>query len=314
MKTIEVVPYDSKWPAIYEAIASKIKSVLGDNLIEIHHIGSTSVPGLAAKPVIDVIALVNAFEITIPLFESIGFESRGEMYLPFRQYFRQGKEVNLHVYEKASPEVLLNLCFRDYLLGHEAARNEYQGLKYSLLEDERVALKDHGNFTNYNLGKDEFIRKTLKCAGFDEFRLMYCNHHHEWANYHRIRKEQLFDPYQTKYNTQYNPNPPAMTDPNCFHFVMYKGLEIVSVAMIEFLVDNSVILRSLATDEPYKMKGYGREMMLLLEKWVKNKGKKVIKTHSALPAEQFYHKLGYIPMKFDDRSILIESVDLGKEL
>ncbi len=314
MKAIAVVPYDPKWPMLYETEAGKIKTALGDTLIEIHHIGSTSVSGLAAKPVIDIIALVKNFDIAISFLESIRYEARGEVYLPFRQYFRKGKEVNLHVYENDSPEALLNLYFRDYLRNHEAARNEYQGLKYSLLEDERVGFKDHGKFTNYNLGKDEFIRKILKCAGFDEFRLMYCNHHHEWANYHRICKDQLFDPYQTKYNSQYNPNHPTMTDPNCFHFVMYKGVEIVSVAMIEFLIDNAVILRSLATDEPYKMKGYGREVMQLLEKWVKSKGKKVIKTHSALPDKQFYRKLGYIHMKFDDRSILIESVDLGKEL
>lgn len=112
MKTIEIVPYDTHRPAIFEDETGKIKAALGDNL---HHIGSVSVPGLAVKPIIDIIVPVNNYERIIPLLKSIGFESRGEMHLSFRSYFRKGKKINLHAYENSSPELKLNLCFRNYL-------------------------------------------------------------------------------------------------------------------------------------------------------------------------------------------------------
>jgi len=115
MKKIEISAYSPQCPRMYEMEVARKKDELWRELIEIHHIGSTSVPHLAAKPVIDIIALVNDFKIVIPLLETIGFEYLGEMHLPFRNYFRKGKGVNLHVYEKSSPEVGLNLSFRNYL-------------------------------------------------------------------------------------------------------------------------------------------------------------------------------------------------------
>lgn len=310
MKIIEVVPYDPKWPGIYEEEASKIKSAFGANLIEIHHIGSTSVPGLAAKPVIDIIALVSDFKFAIPLLESIDFQYRGEMHLPFRAYFRKGKAVNLHLYEKSSPELLLNLSFRNYLRSHLGSLNEYAALKMRLVQDDVSFIKNNANYTGYNLGKDAFIRDILNKAGFDQIRLMYPNHHNEWEQYHRIRKEQLFEPT----SITYDPNHPTITDPKCFHFVLYKGIEILSVAMIEFLDSETAALRTVATDEPYQHKGFGTQMIELLEKWMREKGVKTVKTHAALKAELFYRKLGYSEMEFDDKSITLDVIDLGKEL
>ena len=87
-KSIEVVPRNSNWPKLFEAEADLIKQKLGDNFLEIHHVGSTSVPGLCAKPIIDIILVLrNSAESIAPL-ESIGFKFRGEMNIPFRSYFR----------------------------------------------------------------------------------------------------------------------------------------------------------------------------------------------------------------------------------
>jgi len=310
MKTITIEKYNPNWPELYRFESERIQEVLGANLLEIHHIGSTAIPGLAAKPIIDIIALVKDFERAIPLLEEIGFESRGEMYLPFRRYFRNGKLVNLHVYEHSSPEVALNLYFRNYLRTHQQEKDEYQKLKHSLLEDERIGLKEHGNFSNYNLGKDDFIRKILKKAGFNEFRLMYCNHYNEWQRYHSIRKEQIFN----RINVEYDPNHPTMSSPNCFHFILYKGIEIVTVAMVELLDDEVAVLRSLATDEQHKMKGYGKEMMRLLERWIKYQNRKIIKMHANLEAEEFYRKLRYKEIEFNDVSVSQNVIDLGKYL
>ena len=245
MKHIEISPYNPNWPSMYELEAARIKDALGDELIELHHIGSTSVPGLSAKAVIDIIASVNDFKTAIPLFESIDFEYRGEMHLPFRSYFRKGKLVNLHVYEKSSPEIALNLSFRNYLRCHPESVQEYTQLKNQLLLNEASLVKNNTNYTGYNLGKDAFIRDILNKAGFDQIRLMYCNHHYEWEQYHRIRKEQIFN----RNEVIYDPNHPSITDANHFHFVLYKATWVVSVAHIELLNEKEAALRSLALDE-----------------------------------------------------------------
>ena len=309
-KQIELHQYNSSWPIIYENRAKSIKEALNDNLIEIHHIGSTSVPSLSAKPCIDIIGVVQNFKAAIPALESIGYESRGEMHLPFREYYRHGKEVNLHLYEKASPEVNLNIAFRNYLRAHPECVKEYQELKDNLLKDSNSYIKNNSNYTGYNLGKDAFIRSIIAKTDYDELRLMYCNHHHEWQQYHLIRKTELFD----RHNIVYNPNHPTVNDHNCYHFVFYKKVEIIGVAMIQFLADGTAALRSLATVPAHRNKGYARELMLLLEKWVKIRGKKVIKLHSALDAEHFYRKLGYVDVEFDDKGVVEDVIDLGKEL
>jgi GrpB-like predicted nucleotidyltransferase (UPF0157 family)/GNAT superfamily N-acetyltransferase len=310
MRVIKIKTYDPNWLQLYDFESDQIKRVLNDNLLEIHHIGSTSVAGLAAKPVIDIIALVKNFADAIIGLEAIGFESRGEMCLPFRRYFRKDQSVNLHLYENSSPEVYLNLCFRNYLRANQEAKDEYQKLKYLLLKDQRIGAKDYGRFSNYNLGKDDFIRKILQKAGFNEFRLMYCNHRNEWYRYHSIRKKQLFD----RANLRYDKKHPTIFSSDCFHFILYKGVEIVTIAMVEFLDDKIAVLRGLATDEPYKRKGYAQEMMHLLERWVKYQNRQVIKMHANLEAELFYRKLGYAEIEFNDISISHNVIDMGKYL
>jgi len=309
-KQIEVHLYNPSWPIIYENAAKSIKEALENNLIEIHHIGSTSVPGLSAKPCIDIIGLVRNFKAAIPALKSIGYESRGEMHLPFREYFRYGKEINLHLYEGYSPEINLNIAFRDYLRANPEAAQEYQELKDKLLQDSKSSVKNNSNFTGYNLGKDNFIRSIIAKTKYNELRLMYCNHHHEWQQYHQIRKTELFDPY----NIVFNHNHYSMTDPNCYHFVFYKKVEIIGVAMIQFLADGTAVLRSLATVPSHRNKGYAKELMFLLEKWVKIRGGKVIKLHSALDAEHFYRKLGYEEVEFNDKGVSDNVIDLGKVL
>jgi GrpB-like predicted nucleotidyltransferase (UPF0157 family) len=125
-KKIIVTPYNPDWPNTFESEALKIKETLGENCIAIHHIGSTSVPGLLAKPVIDMIGVVRDPDKAIQSLESLGFKYKGEYNIPMRFYFNhsEGVETNLHVYEEGHPEIELNLIFRDYLRNHEYAREE----------------------------------------------------------------------------------------------------------------------------------------------------------------------------------------------
>ena len=113
-KIIEVVPYDPNWPHIYEKEAALIRQALGGNCLAIHHIGSTSVPGLAAKPKIDIIAVVRIWFFDKSQLEAIGYKYRGGFNIPLRRSFTirtADRNINLHVFEENDPEIELNILF-----------------------------------------------------------------------------------------------------------------------------------------------------------------------------------------------------------
>lgn len=190
-KNITVTPYNSDWPKIFEVEAAKIKEALGTNCVAIHHIGSTAVPGLSAKPVIDMIGVIKDLAKVIQPLESLGFKYKGEYNIPMRLYFSryEGIQINLHVYEEGHPEIELNLLFRNHLREHPKAREEYDSLKESLLKDKTSYEKNNSLFTGYNLGKDAFIRKVLKAANFTRIRIMKCTHYAEWDVAKKLRQK-----------------------------------------------------------------------------------------------------------------------------
>jgi GrpB-like predicted nucleotidyltransferase (UPF0157 family) len=295
MKSIEVAPYNPEWPKLYEAESNKIKNSLGKNLLDIHHIGSTSVPGLSAKPIIDIIASVTDFSKAIPSLESIGYESRGEMFLPFREYLRKGKEVNLHLYEGPSPEIELNLCFRDYLRSHPDYCHKYQQLKEELITKKSSFEKNNSNYTGYNLGKDKFIRSILQKAGFDKIRMMYANHHHEWEILKKFRQKYFFDkvPINDPYTWTFNHN-------EHLHLVLYQGVEIVGYAHIQLWPKNRSAIRIIVIDEIKRNSGMGGTFLKMIEKLLKIKRYKILHTESSPGAVNFYRKHDYIEMPFND--------------
>ena len=310
MKIIEVVPYNPDWPLAFEFEAAKIKQALGDNAIEVHHIGSTSVPGLISKPKIDIIVVVKSLDNAMKPFEYSGYQYRKEHEMPFRLYFTKkiATHINLHVYEDQNPEIELNILFRDFLRNCQTSCAEYSKLKRDLLTHHSAHEKNNSRSTGYNLGKNAFIKKIINQTGFAGLCFRPCQHYIELQEYHRIRREQIFTPI----NVVYDENHPSLTSENNYHFVLYKGTKIICVAHVEFLNQDESAIRSLATDEPYKKNGYGSYMMKMIEKWIKSQGRNIIKIHAALEAEHFYRSLGFIDMEFDDVSISKDIIDLGK--
>lgn len=307
---IEVISYDSSWPQIFEKEASHLKDALGDNCLQVHHIGSTSVPDLIAKPVIDIISVVKSREGVIPKLEKAGYISRGELNLPGRLYFKKSvpMEIHLHVYEEGHGEIDLNLSFRNYLRAHPEAVSEYIALKRDLISKLESHEKTGKHFTGYTLGKNAFIKNILKKAGFKGLTVHQVTHTEEWKEYHRIRKEQIFDPR----NITYDENHPSILADNTYHFILYVGTIIASVTTIEFLNESEAALRVVATDAPLQGKGYGSFFLKFLEKWIKEQGRSVIHVHANLRAEKFYRALGYAEMPFDDVSMCTDIIDLGK--
>lgn len=164
MRKVVVVPYDSRWPEKFEEEAANIREIFGETAIRLDHIGSTSVPGLAAKPIIDLLGQVDDITVVDPfndLLAVLGYEAMGEYGLPGRRFFRKGGEQrthHLHIYEKQSPEVRRHLAFRDYLRCHPVKKEAYGALKVKLAEQHSY------NIEEYIDGKDPFIKQTEKEA------------------------------------------------------------------------------------------------------------------------------------------------------
>lgn len=266
IKKIEVVPYNPDWPKIFEDEAALIRQALGAHCLAVHHIGSTSVPGLSAKPYLDVMCVVDDLSAAFALQE-IGYVFKGEYNIPLRFGFTKkstGMKVNLHVVESDHGFIPLNLCFRDYLKTHEESRREYENLKKDLLTDPKSHEKRNNQFSGYNLGKDRFIKEVLEKAGFKDLILNICMHDLEWEAYDRICQGQGIKAFDR--------NHLILTAENHYHFVLYMGTRIVCVCHLEILNENEAILRSLATDEPYKGQSYEDRMMKIIGKWTKRKG------------------------------------------
>ncbi len=156
---VVIADYSSEWPRMYEDERARIVEAIGEWLVEIQHVGSTSVPGLAAKPVIDIMpgirSLADDREI-IPRLEALGYEHVPvyEDEIPERRYFRRGvpRLFHVHVVEATSDFWLRHIAFRDYLRAHPQTAAEYAALK------RRLAAQYGSDRLGYVHAKTDFIR------------------------------------------------------------------------------------------------------------------------------------------------------------
>jgi GrpB-like predicted nucleotidyltransferase (UPF0157 family) len=146
---VEVVPYDPRWPARFEAWRHRLAAALGPAATRIDHVGSTAVPGLASKPIIDIQVSVGDPEAEanyVPAVESTGLQLRARE--PGHRYFRPSpdrpREVHVHVCAAGSTWERDHLLFRDYLHAHSTTRDAYADLKWTLAQryrDDRLAYR-----------------------------------------------------------------------------------------------------------------------------------------------------------------------------
>ncbi len=277
MEPVKVVPYDPKWPEMFALEAQLIKRVLKKNCTVVHHVGSTSIPGMAAKPKIDIIAVVKDSSTINSALESIGYLYKGEYNIPFHSGFSKREphiSVNLHVYEEENPEIILNLLFRDYLRSHIDAFEEYAHLKSHLI-DQPSSHQRQGRFSGYNLGKDQFIKKTLKKAGFKELCLRFCTHHDEWEAAQNFRQH-----YFLTHLGITDPYPPSFGPKDQIHFVFYQGTEIVGYAHIQLLDTQKAKLNIFIIDDSHLGMGFEKHFLPLCKRWLDRQGLHLISNDS----------------------------------
>jgi GrpB-like predicted nucleotidyltransferase (UPF0157 family) len=160
-RKVEVVPYDPNWQRIFEDESRQLLVALGDNTIAIHHIGSTSISTIYAKPIIDM--LVDVRDITKvddrnASIESLGYIAMGEFGISGRRFFRKDNRAgirthHLHVFETGSPQIDRHLAFRDRMRSQAEDAQRYSELK------QQLARQYPEDIEQYMDGKDGFIKE-----------------------------------------------------------------------------------------------------------------------------------------------------------
>ena len=162
--------HDPAWFAAARREMRRIRSVLGAVAVEVHHIGSTSIPGILAKPVIDLcleVSGLSELDGQEAAMGALGYEALGEYGIPRRRFFLRNDEAgvrthHVHAFAAGDSEVRRHVAFRDYMIAHPAAARAYGSLKGELLREHPSDIEA------YMDGKDSFIkehqRKALECA------------------------------------------------------------------------------------------------------------------------------------------------------
>ena len=133
---VALVDYDADWPQRAAKLAERLQ-VLGSTLVVVQHIGSTAIPGMAAKPIIDLMPLVTTLadlDTQRWRVEALGYEWRGELGIQGRRYCTLSNEsgirvAQLHFFQAESPHVMRHIAFRDYLRSHPEAARAYENEK-----------------------------------------------------------------------------------------------------------------------------------------------------------------------------------------
>lgn len=158
---IKILEHQNAWLEDFEQEKASLNQQLHDIWHEIHHIGSTAVKGLHAKPIIDILLLVESLselDDRPGVIEYLGYEALGEFGIPGRRYYRKTNEAgehthHIHAFLRESPEARRHLAFRDYLGYNPEATQQYSRLKLSL-----VAANPY-NIEAYAKGKEPFITR-----------------------------------------------------------------------------------------------------------------------------------------------------------
>lgn len=162
---VQVVDYNNQWPEMFKKESRKIAKVFEDELVHIHHIGSTSVEGLPAKPIIDIMPVVKTIEnvdALITQMNEIGYEALGEFGMKGRRYFRKGEQPrthHIHVFQNDNLyDIARHLAVRDYLRFHPEESKRYGSLKMKL------AARFPDDIESYIDGKDLFVKELERKA------------------------------------------------------------------------------------------------------------------------------------------------------
>ena len=158
---IQVVAHDPAWRSEFEAEGKRIARALGDIVVRLHHIGSTAIPGIFAKPITDILLEVEnivRLDDKSSAMQQLGYEAMGEFDIPGRRYFRKDNASGIrthqvHAFQVDSPEIERHPAFRGYMIAHPVEAQTYGALK------QRLAREHPDDIEAYMDGKDPFTKE-----------------------------------------------------------------------------------------------------------------------------------------------------------
>lgn len=165
--SIELVGYDPNWVNLFEREATRIKSILGSKVLQLEHVGSTSVPGLCAKPIIDILLVVkdSSYEfLYVPALESVGYtlRIREPEWYEHRLFKGPDTEINLHVFSKGALEIDKMLRFRNWLRTNHDDCKKYAKAKRELAQNIWENVQDYAD------AKTEIVEEITKRANSND--------------------------------------------------------------------------------------------------------------------------------------------------
>ncbi|WP_150466109.1 GrpB family protein [Francisella sp. SYW-2] len=229
MKKVEVIlkPHNKEWKDIFQIEAEKISDALGDNCIEIHHIGSTSIPGIYAKPIIDIMPIVrdlgevDQYNLNM---ENIGYATKGECGFFMRRYFVKENAFHVHIFEQGNSEIDRHLKFKNWIINNLDDKNAYQKLK------QQLATKYKYNLTAYAIAKTDFVSKIEEKSGWHGIRVCQAFTEDEWIEIKELHK---------KLNTGVQENNIQNNNEN-MHLLLFKQNQVIGYIHIKLQTDNPI--------------------------------------------------------------------------
>ena len=160
---VRVAEYDDRWPALFAAERERVLAQCGPLALRLEHVGGTSIPGMCAKPVLDMAAGKpdgTALEDCIAALQRAGYEHRGELGVPGRHFFCRGlpRAYHLHLVNYGGPLWVDFLAFRDYLRAHAGAARRFASVKRAL------AARFHRDREGYLQAKSAHVEEVLRMA------------------------------------------------------------------------------------------------------------------------------------------------------
>jgi len=164
-RNYKIILYDPQWPILFSEESERINRIVGDNILEIYHIGSTSVPGMSGKATIDILFVVDdisKIDDYISHLKTIGYASLGSRNAENSRLFE--KEVDeqrlfiIHFYQNNHPEIFQIIAIRDYLRTHKDKADQYGEFKLALFQ------KFPNDYSQYRKLKDEYMNDLKKEA------------------------------------------------------------------------------------------------------------------------------------------------------
>ena len=159
---VTLMPHNEAWETLYEQTRLEIQEILGDNIIDIQHVGSTAVAGIAAKPILDIaVSVRSAADLNYDDMLARGYKFAGEAGVPGRFFFARYRDMDIsthhiHCYEPNNPDYLNQVAFRDFLNAHPEYAVQYNDLKQSLAaayaNDRETYTKEKAAFIRLILG------------------------------------------------------------------------------------------------------------------------------------------------------------------